>query len=124
MFDLNERLLYLAHSLKEVQAEVEGSSERFYRGSPQKPGALFLEVVESGGIIYGLPPYPGCRFHTPAVRPHPHQPGWVCLANPTEEDEEALWQSIRYAYERAAEPIHPPISKPVALEAHPLRAVR
>jgi hypothetical protein len=74
MFDLNERLLHLAHSLKGVQTEIEGPTERFYRGSPHKPGALFLEVVESGGTTYGLLPHPGCRFHTLAVRPHPTIP--------------------------------------------------
>ncbi|PZA06664.1 MULTISPECIES: hypothetical protein [unclassified Meiothermus] len=121
MFDLNERLLHLAYSLKEVEVELEGSTERFYRGSLHKPGALFLEVVESGGIIYGLQPHPDFRFHSQAVRPHPHYPGWIYLANPTEEDEEALWQSIQYAYERVGELVHPPISKPMVLEAHPLQ---
>ncbi|WP_018465346.1 hypothetical protein [Calidithermus timidus] len=120
MFDLNERLLHLAHSLKGVQTEIEGPTERFYRGSPHKPGALFLEVVESGGTTYGLLPHPGCRFHTLAVRPHPHHSGWIYLANPTDEDEEALWQSIGYAYERAGEPVPLLLANPVALEALPL----
>ncbi|MCS7058492.1 MAG: hypothetical protein NZ849_10455 [Meiothermus sp.] len=41
-----------------IQTEIEGPTERFYRGSPHTPGGLFPGALESGGVVYGLPPQP------------------------------------------------------------------
>lgn len=42
MFDLNERLLHLAHSLEGVRTELNGCTERFYYGSPQGQEKFFF----------------------------------------------------------------------------------
>ncbi|MCS7069288.1 MAG: hypothetical protein NZN28_11765 [Meiothermus sp.] len=120
MFDLHERLRYLARSLEGVCWVQEGSTERFYHGSPALPKSLFLEVIESGGVVYGFAPHPACHFHTSALLPHPHHPGWIRLADPSEEDEEALWQSIRFAHARAAQAL--PLAQTISARPALLRS--
>ncbi len=121
MFDLHERLLLLAHSLEGVQSELEGATERFYQGSPTLPGRLFLEVIEADHMVYGLLPHPLCHFRASVAFPHPVYPGWVRVAQPGEEEEALLWQSILYSYQTMG---HSPALPASLLVRHPLmRAV-
>lgn len=104
MFDLNERLLHLAHSLEGVRTELNGCTERFYYGSPQEQEKFFLETIEVGGITYALRPHPNYPFRREVMLPHPSYTGWIQITDPHEEDEEALWHSILYAYQQVASP--------------------
>lgn len=106
MFDLNERLLHLAHSLEGVRTELNGCTERFYYGSPQGQEKFFLEVLELGGITYALRPHPHYPFRREVMFPHPRYTGWMQVIDPHEEDEEALWHGILYAYQQVASPQH------------------
>lgn len=106
MFDLNERLLHLAHSLEGVRTELNGCTERFYYGSPQGQEKFFLEVLEVRSITYVFLPHPDYPLCCARAEPHPRYTGWMQVIDPHEEDEEALWHGILYAYQQVASPQH------------------
>lgn len=106
MFDLHDRLQTLARSLERVYVEELGNEERFFYANPDGSSTLFLTLRDDTDTVYGIRLEDGLACSALPLRPHIG--GWTEVVNPTDVEEEALWQAVLASYQAARRPLARP----------------
>lgn len=111
MFDFNDRIQWLAHSLEDTYVQGWGEEEGFFWVGPGGMGTLFLTLHEGAETAYGFW-WGGDKAPGLCCAPHPlyRGAGWVEVRDPSYRDEEALWRAVWASYRWAK--AHPQSTQP------------
>lgn len=99
MFDAYDRLRTYLMGLERVQAQPMGSEEGFSVRA-DTGNALFCTLSSGNPLRYRFRAQHLALPATFVLEPVRGWPGWVQVVNPCCQDEEALWQCLKSAYEQ------------------------